>query len=229
MASSLRSNHSCFSLSYSFPTTKSHRSCVAIIRCGPRDNRGPLHRGRVLSIEAIQAVQALKRAERMDQTQIDEQVSKTLSRLIKQDLVASLKELIRQDRCHLALKVYEIMRSEHWYKTDCSLYADLVSTLARKGMTEEIDRLISVDLERDGLGVSEERGLSRLVKALIAAERTESLMTVYGLMKRGGWGSASAADECVVKVLSRGLRRLGEQRVAEEVEMEFGSSPRQIR
>ncbi|XP_043723426.1 protein THYLAKOID ASSEMBLY 8, chloroplastic [Telopea speciosissima] len=230
MASSLRLNHSCFSPSYSSPTPKPHRNCVAIIRCGPRDNRGPLHRGRILSIEAIQAVQALKRAERVNETQIDEFVSKTLSRLIKQDLLASLKELLRQDRCHLALKVFEAARSELWYKTDCSLYADMVTALARTGMIEEIDRLISVDLERDGLGASEERGLSRLVKALIAAERTESVVRVYGLMKRCGWvsasasASASATDEYVVKILSRGLRRLGEERVADEVEMELMSS-----
>ncbi|XP_042475321.1 protein THYLAKOID ASSEMBLY 8, chloroplastic [Macadamia integrifolia] len=228
MASSLRLNQSYFSLSYSSSTPKPQRNSFAIVRCGPRDNRGPLHRGRILSIEAIQAVQALKRAERVNETQIDEFVSKTLSRLIKQDLLASLKELLRQDRCHLALKVFEVARSEPWYKTDCSLYADIVAALARKGMTEEIDNLIDVDLERDGLGAGEERGLSRLVKALTAAERTESVVRVYGLMKRCGWRSASAAasstDEYVIKVLTRGLRRLGEQRVADEVEMELMGS-----
>ncbi|KAJ4957696.1 hypothetical protein NE237_024807 [Protea cynaroides] len=223
MASSLRSSLSYFSLSHSSPGTRTHRNYVAI-RCGPRDNRGKLQRGRVLSTEAIQAVQALKRAERVNQTQIDEFVSKTISRLIKQDLLASLKELLRQERCYLALKVFEVVRSEPWYKTDCSLYADMVTALARTGMAEEIDRLISVDLEIDGLKQGgDEPGLSRLVKALIAAERTDSVARVYGLMKGGGRGT-SAADDYVVKVLSRGLRRLGKRRVADEVEMEFGNS-----
>ncbi|KAL6334917.1 hypothetical protein AAG906_023722 [Vitis piasezkii] len=176
------------------------------IRCGPRDNRGPLMKGRVLSIEAIQAIQSLKRANRGDPTKIDDLLSKTLSRLVKADLLATLNELLRQDQCDLALRVFSAVRSELWYKTELSLYADLVSALARKGMKEEIDRLIC-DLE------------GRLVKAVIAAERRESTVRIYGLMKRSGCGGG---DEYVGRVLSRGLRRLGELGVADEVDLEFG-------
>ncbi|GMP34917.1 hypothetical protein CsSME_00007587 [Camellia sinensis var. sinensis] len=225
MASSfLRSNLSLLSL---YPptttqpiTTNTPRSFLTI-RCGPRDNRGPLVKGRVLSTEAIQAVQSLKRAHRLhDQSKLNHLLSKSISRLIKPDLIATFNELLRQDHCDLALKVFSSVRSEFWYKTDLGLYADLVSALARKGMTEDIDRLIC-DLEEEGVIECDDKGLVRLVKALIAAERVESTVRIYGLMKRSGWGATCVADEYVAKVLSRGLRRLGEWRLADEIDVEF--------
>ncbi|KAF8388953.1 hypothetical protein HHK36_025636 [Tetracentron sinense] len=218
MASFSRLNLSFVSSPYS-ARTKSNNNYVTI-RCGPRDNRGPIVRGRILSTEAIQAVQALKRAQRGDETKIDELVSKTLARLIKNDLIASLNELLRQDQSQLALKVFSAVRSEIWYKTDCSLYAEMVMMLARNGMLEEIDRLIS-EMDGDGFDSGDDRGLARLIKALIAAKRTESTIRVYGLMKKCGWGSKIKADEYVVQVLSRGLRRLGEKSVSDEVDTEF--------
>ncbi|XP_059643276.1 protein THYLAKOID ASSEMBLY 8, chloroplastic [Cornus florida] len=228
MASSPRSNLTFLSLPPS--TTQpinntSSRSCVTI-RCGPRDNRGPLLRGRVLSIEAIQAVQSLKRAHRGDQTKLNDLLSKTLSRLIKSDLIATYNELLRQDQCHVALEVFSAVRSEPWYNTDLTLYADLVSALARNGMSDDIDRLI-VDLEGEGV-IPCDKGLLRLIKALIAAGRAESTVRIYGLMKRSGWGSTCEADEYVAKVLSRGLKRLGKVSVADEIDMEIGRLSRGV-
>ncbi|KAK9266801.1 hypothetical protein L1049_004898 [Liquidambar formosana] len=218
MASSLHSTLTFLSPSHSPklkpPITRSHIP----IRCGPRDKRGPLVKGRVLSIEAIQAIQSLKRAHRNDQTNLnhDDLISKSLSRLIKADLIAALKELLRQDRCDLALRVFSVVRSE--YKADLSLYADLVSGLGKKRMWDDIDRLIC-DLEaEEGAIDCDDKALVRLIKALIEAERVESTVRIYGLMKKSGWGDTCKVDEYVVKVLSRGLRRLGEKGVADEVE-----------
>ncbi|KAI4324754.1 hypothetical protein MLD38_030211 [Melastoma candidum] len=59
------------------------RTCSFRILCGPRGERGPLIKGRTLSKEAILAIQALKRSP--DSTA-------NLSRLIKSDLVAALKD-----------------------------------------------------------------------------------------------------------------------------------------
>ncbi|GFZ08066.1 PPR containing protein [Actinidia rufa] len=171
--------------------------------------------------EAIQAVQALKRAHRGDSSKLADLLSKTLPRLIKSDLIAAFNELLRQDHCDLALKVFSAVRSEYWHKTDLGVYADLVSALARKGMTEDIDRLIC-DLEGEGAIRCDDKGLVRLIKALIAAERTESTVKIYGMMKGSGWGPTSVADGYAAKVLSRGLRRLGEERLADEIEVEFG-------
>ncbi|OVA20311.1 hypothetical protein BVC80_157g118 [Macleaya cordata] len=225
-SSSLQSNLSFFSSSSTThsnnKTLITHRKPNVTIRCGPRNNRGPLVKGRILSTEAMQAVQALKRA-KGDETKINQLISKTLTRLIKNDLLASLNELLRQGHCELALKVFCAVRSDIWSKIDCSLYADLVLALTKCGMLEDIDRLIC-DLEGEVLVGGGDRGLSRLIKALIAAERTESVVRVYGLMRDGGWGSVgSHVDEYVVKILSRGLRRLGESGVADEVDRKFGS------
>ncbi|KAF9613414.1 hypothetical protein IFM89_008244 [Coptis chinensis] len=223
MASSLRSNLALISPSYSSSsskaTTKPKLSYIPI-RCGPRDNRGPLQKGRILSTEAMQAIQALKRA-KSDPTKLDSLISKTLTRLIKADLISSLNELLRQNHCDLALKVFSTVRTEYWYKTDCSLYADMVLGLSRNGMLEDIDRLVLV-LENEGLGESDCKDISRLIRALVAAERKESLVRIYGVLKNGGAGSMYEVDEYVVKVLSRGLKRLGEGKVGEEVVREFG-------
>ncbi|KAI3802704.1 hypothetical protein L1987_30845 [Smallanthus sonchifolius] len=194
-------------------------SCYPTVRCGPRDNRGPLYKGRTLSIEAIQAVQSLKRSHRSDPTNNDT-VSKTLSRLVKSDLIAAFNELLRQDQFDLALKVFTAVRSEDWYKTDLNLYAKLVSAMASRDMTEEIDRMMS-DVEVKDVVSADGKGLVTLVKALLAADRAESTVRVYEMMKSGGWRCNSAADDYVGKVLSRGLRRLGKKKVADEIDLEI--------
>lgn len=66
----------------------------------------------------------------------------------------------------------------------------------------------------------DDKGLLRLVKAVIGAGRGESTVRIYGLMKRSGWGGK---DEYLARVLSRALRRFGEDRLAREVDVEFGN------
>ena len=67
-------------------------------------NRKPLQRGRNLSIEAIQAVQALKRAKR-DDSSLERVFESKVRRLLKLDMIAVLKQLLNQNECLLALKV----------------------------------------------------------------------------------------------------------------------------
>ncbi|PRQ50986.1 hypothetical protein RchiOBHm_Chr2g0139281 [Rosa chinensis] len=230
MASSLHPNPTTFLKPVPRPrpfTTTPTPTVVRVpVRCGPRDKRGPLVKGRVLSIEAIQAVQALKRAQRSDPdpdpSHLPALVSKTLSRLIKSDLVAALKELLRQDQCHLALQAFSAFRSE--YQPDLSVYAEVALALARNGMVEEIDTLVC-ELEKESGGVQwdSDKGLIRLIKAVIGADRRESTVRIYEVLKRKGWGSSSfKADEYMVRVLSKGLRRLGEAELADEVDVKFG-------
>ncbi|KAI8529571.1 hypothetical protein RHMOL_Rhmol12G0235200 [Rhododendron molle] len=109
------------------------------------------------------------------------------------------------------------------YQTNLGIYADLVLALGKKGMMEDIDRLI-LDLEREGTIPCDDKGLGRLVKALITNERTESTVRIYNLMKRSGWGSTFPSYYYVANVLSKGLRRLGEETIAEEIDAEFGWS-----
>ncbi|WP_411024487.1 hypothetical protein, partial [Salmonella sp. s57936] len=124
--------------------------------------------------EVIQAVQSLKRAHRAGSN--DTLISTTLSRLIKSDLIAAFNELLCQDHCHLALRVFSALRSE--YPTGLTAYADLVSALARKQLWHHIDHLI-LELEQEGVIRLDDKGLVRLVKAVIAAGRGESTVRIY--------------------------------------------------
>ncbi|XVF24946.1 hypothetical protein REPUB_Repub13aG0171600 [Reevesia pubescens] len=224
MASSIRFNTiSLPSSLYPIPTQRSFTP----IRCGPRDNRGPLVKGRILSTEAIQAIQSLKRAHRNSSssstttTTTNNQLP-SLSRLIKSDLIATLRELLRQDQCTLALHVLSTVRSEY-PPLDLTLYADVVTALARNRLMEEIDGLIG---EMEGMECDDEKALVRLIKGVIGAGRTESTVRICGLMKEDGVGSSKRVGDYVVKVLSKGLRRFGEVGLALEVEREFGELSR---
>lgn len=98
------------------------------------------------------------------------------------------------------------------------LFADLINALAKNGSTEEIDRLIGELEEIDG---HNEKCLQRVVRAVVGAGSKESTVRIYGVMKRSGVGCSWKVDEYVGKVLSKGLRRFGEEELATEVEREF--------
>lgn len=87
-----------------------HTKCVATMTMvSMRDrskNRKPLQKGRSLSIEAIQTVQALKRAAKLSgSSSLQEAFTAKFRRLLKSDMIAVLRELLRQNQCLLALKV----------------------------------------------------------------------------------------------------------------------------
>ncbi|KAK4413853.1 protein THYLAKOID ASSEMBLY 8, chloroplastic [Sesamum alatum] len=211
MASTAHSHFALFSSTATTTTIILRR--IATVRCGPRDSRGPLLKGRILSTEAIQAIQSLKRAYRTDPTDLPTHL---LSRLIKSDLAAAFKELLRQDQCALAAKVFSTIQSE--YGADLNMYAELAVALARNGLSEEIDPLIGQLEKQGGIQCEETKGLLRLVKALIGAQRKESTVRIYGMMKKSGY----EVDEYLGRVLSKGLRRFGEGELADEIDQELG-------
>ncbi|GJV11759.1 protein thylakoid assembly 8, chloroplastic [Tanacetum coccineum] len=187
------------------------------IKCGPRDNRGPLYKGRTLSIEAIQAVQSLKRAHLKSPLEMDTLLDKTLSRLIKSDLIAAFNELVRQDRLILALKVLSALKAEEGYKIDLNIYAKLVSAMARNEMGENIDELVKGVSVGDVVS-ADGKGVVTIVKALLAADKADATVRVYELLREGG----CEVDDYLGRVLSRGLRRLGRKDVASEIDRELG-------
>lgn len=89
----------------------------ARVRCGLRDAgpRGQLWRSRVLSSEAIQAVQALKLAKSSTPSsslsqppssrKLEDVFDRRIGRLLKADMLAVLAELQRQNEWELALQV----------------------------------------------------------------------------------------------------------------------------
>lgn len=78
--------------------------------CGLRKEglRKPLWRSRVLTGEAIQAVQSLKLA-KSNPSKLEEVFDGRLSRLLKADLLDTLAELQRQNEVDLALKVLYLL------------------------------------------------------------------------------------------------------------------------
>ncbi|KAM7255594.1 hypothetical protein ACFE04_008605 [Oxalis oulophora] len=191
------------------------------IRCGagPRSQRGPLVKGRILSIEAIQAIQTLKRLHKQNPSTT---TFPFLSRLLKSDILATLNELLRQDLCSLALPILSTIRTEY-PPINFSLYADVVNALSRNKLYEDIDRLIDdLEGEEGGFEWGDDKGLVRLVKGVVGADRKESTVKIVEMMKRSGCGDTWTADYYLVKVLSKGLKRFGEQELGIQVEREFG-------
>ncbi|KAL6011094.1 hypothetical protein ACLOJK_001538 [Asimina triloba] len=166
-------------------TTSKSRSNPSHLKicCGPRDNRSPLQRGRVLSTEAMLAVQTLKRASARGR---DEDA------------------------------VFNAVRRESWYQTDYALHAEIVSALAKNGMMSEIDQLVAELLE-EGFFSGGNHGLTKLLKVLIQADRAKLVVDLYGMMKSGNF----PPDEYISKVVSKGLRRLGETSAADEVDKDL--------
>ncbi|KAL9415634.1 hypothetical protein AB3S75_043848 [Citrus x aurantiifolia] len=131
------------------------RSMLAIEMRDRGQNRKPLQRGRNLSIEAIQAVQHLKRAH-LHSNPLDHVFNSKFRRLLKFDMIAVLRELLRQNHCLLALKVFEDIRKEQWYKPQVSLYADMI------------------------------QGFNALLKCLVGFKLRDLVVDCYELMKTVG-------------------------------------------
>ncbi|CAJ1951117.1 unnamed protein product [Sphenostylis stenocarpa] len=206
------------------PPTATARWGYVRVRCGgPRSQRGPLVKGRILSIEAIQAIQTLKRLHRTNPPNLPSLLSNTLTRLLKSDLLATLRELLRQRHCTLALHVFSTLRSE--YGADLSLYAEMVQALAASDMHEHVDRLI-LDLEDENeIKCDDHKGLASFIKAVVAARRKESTVRIYELMKKSGYGTVTDPDEYVVKVLVYGFKSFGEEALAEEIQHNYKIVP----
>ncbi|KAJ3675594.1 hypothetical protein LUZ60_004636 [Juncus effusus] len=188
--------------------------------CGPRGNRPAIQRGRILSSESILAIQALKRVtpDRPFPTQ-------TFARLLKPDLVSIIGELNRQNLPDLALSVFEFLRTDPSYRTDLALYSSTISAFAEEGGCDnwelKVDQLaldlLEEKMKNGGFGTDERMKVTRVLKALIKAKRGESVKRVYAEIKR----SEFVGDEYFYRVLARGLKRLGEDEAAQEVETDF--------
>ncbi|KAJ1697139.1 hypothetical protein LUZ63_005651 [Rhynchospora breviuscula] len=210
--------------SLSSPVSLHHRHLTPRriqITCGTRGNRPPLQCGRALSSESILAIQSLKRLSLSTNPDRSFPTS-TFSRLLKPDLVAIISELNRQNQPQLALMVFSFLRTDPSYKTDLSLYASLISSFGESRSEDagmKVDELVS-DLMKeksDGFKEEERMKVTRVVRALVKAGRGEAVKRVYQEMKRCGF----EADEYLFRVLVRGLKRLGEEVAAKEVENDF--------
>ncbi|KAF4373945.1 hypothetical protein F8388_007851 [Cannabis sativa] len=168
------------------------------------NNPRPLQKGRNLSIEAIQTVQALKRAQK-DHHSLEQAFDFKFRRLLKLDMVAVLRELLRQNECLLALKVFEDIRREIWYKPRVSLYGDVIGVLGNNGLINEVELVHSYLKKEDDLQ-PEIEGFNALLKTLVSLNMAELAMECYNLMKQVGCDP----DRITFRILINGLESMGE-------------------
>uniref|UniRef100_A0A2P2JGA3 Uncharacterized protein MANES_15G113700 n=1 Tax=Rhizophora mucronata TaxID=61149 RepID=A0A2P2JGA3_RHIMU len=190
------------------------------------NNRKPLQRGRDLSIEAIQAVQALKRtwSSVPNSPNLDHVLRSKFSRLLKFDMIAVLRELLRQNRCLLALKVTEfflflplylllpgrvfgMIRKEQWYKPQVSLYVDMATVLVSNGFLEQVELLMTY-LKAERNLEPETEGFCSLLRTLMSFNLTDPgiVMECYDVIKALG----CEPDRPTFKVLINGLELAGQ-------------------
>jgi len=137
--------------------------------------------------------------------------------------VAAMAELQRQGHWSLALAALHVARAEPWYRPDPALYATFVSS-APEDSGDAVDALVEAFLEEKARGGGFVDGeedvykLTRLLRALVAKGRGRAAWGVYeAAVRRGGLD----VDEYVYRVMARGMRRLGLDEEAAEVEADL--------
>ncbi|CAM8907272.1 unnamed protein product [Rhodiola kirilowii] len=143
-------------------------------------NRKPLQRGRNLSIEAIQAVQALKRAKRYDEL-LQRAIDSRFRRLLKFDMV-------------------------FWYKPHVLLLADIIAVFATNELFDQVQFLhscLKVDSHRIEPGIEE---FNFLLRALVGYKINVLAVDCFYLMKELG----CEPDRSSFRILINGLEVDGE-------------------
>ncbi|KAL4271469.1 hypothetical protein GQ457_13G017940 [Hibiscus cannabinus] len=177
------------------------------VTCGLRGGtRKPLWKSRVLSTEAIQAVHSLRLAN--SDSKLHHVFSTRLSRLLKADLLDTLAELQRQNEFHLALKVFEFLRKEVWYKPDMSLYCDMIQLLGKNNMIEMAEQLFA-QVKKDGLKPNT-RAYTELIGAYLQVGLIEKAMETYDRLKASG----CSPDKLTFTILIRNLENAGKEELA---------------
>nr|GEX23072.1 hypothetical protein [Tanacetum cinerariifolium] len=193
----------------------SSSSGVWMMRVTMRDrgkNRKPLQKGRNLSIEAIQTVQALKRAPHFEQV-----IHSKFTRLLKFDMMAILRELLRQHQSLLALVVFAEIQKEHWYKPDVSLYAEIILVLAKKGLFDKVDWIfLELKSEKGRLEANKTEDFNKLLQTLMSYNLIELTMDCFELMKEVG----CEPDRSTFKLLVCQLESKGEMSLSELIKEE---------
>ncbi|XP_059632951.1 pentatricopeptide repeat-containing protein At1g62350-like isoform X2 [Cornus florida] len=189
---------------------------MMMISCGLRGGpRKSIWRSRVLSTEAIQAVQSLKLAKKSSSdTKLEEVLSSRVSRLLKADLLDTLTELRRQNELDLALKVFEFVRKEVWYDSNLSVFSDMILLLGKNKLIEMAEQLFS-ELKKEGL-VPDTRAYTELIGAYLQVGMIQKAMETYHLMKESG----CVPDKLTLTILIRNLEKAGEEELAASVKKE---------
>ncbi|XP_011073946.1 pentatricopeptide repeat-containing protein At1g62350 isoform X1 [Sesamum indicum] len=185
--------------------------------CGLRNGpRKPMWRTRVLSTEAIQAVQSLKLAQ-SSSCKLEQVFSNKLSRLLKADLLDTLAELQRQNELDLVLKVFQVfnfVRKEVWYVPELSLFNDMILILGKNKKIEMVEQVF-LELRNEGLE-PDTRTYTELIGAYFKVEMVKKAMETYELMKASG----CVPDKLTFTIVIRNLEQAGEEALTETIKKE---------
>ncbi|KAF5816804.1 putative tetratricopeptide-like helical domain superfamily [Helianthus annuus] len=179
-------------------------------------NRKPLQKGRNLSIEAIQTIQSLKRSYKSSADNQQQVIDSKFSRLLKFDMMAILRELLRQDHCVLALMVFVEIQKEHWYKPSVSLYGEIISALARSGLHDNINIIVHEMKAEKGRLEAKTEGFNLLLESLMSYNLIEAAMDCFELMKEVD----CEPDRSTFKLLVAQLDSKGETGLSESIRKE---------
>ncbi|GJP39446.1 hypothetical protein CLOM_g23816 [Closterium sp. NIES-68] len=121
-----------------------------------------------------------------------------VARLVKPDMLLALQELQRQQQWRLAARVFEHVRTEHWYKPDPDLCARMINCLGLAGRITDAQALFQSTLEKDGVPPC-----SPTFTALLAAHCRSgdyrSGREVLGRMREAGAGPYDLAYMILIK------------------------------
>ncbi|KAG8375904.1 hypothetical protein BUALT_Bualt09G0007600 [Buddleja alternifolia] len=189
-----------FSLQISNSNSNSN-SPRRIISCGLRNGprKAMWRRSRVLSTEAIQAVQSLKLAQNSSSSsfKLDQVFRNKVNRLLKADLLDTLAELQRQNQLDLALKVgvcvcvcvyiyiykvFNFVKKEVWYVPDVSLFNDMILMLGKNKMIDMAEQLFLELKSQQGLE-PDARTYTEMIGAYFKVEMVNKAVETYELMK----------------------------------------------
>ncbi|KAK1400496.1 hypothetical protein POM88_000101 [Heracleum sosnowskyi] len=143
--------------------------------------------------------------------------------ILRFDMIAVLKELIRQNQCSLALQAFEDLQKEHWYKPKVLLYAELISVLGSNEMFDKLE-LVFKKLEDEISLEPDTVGFNAVLEILLSFGIIGLTMDCFYLMKSKG----CEPDRSTFKILATGLESKGETSllvtVRKEAQKIYGSS-----
>ncbi|KAF5175491.1 Thylakoid assembly 8-like protein [Thalictrum thalictroides] len=161
--------------------------------------RGPLWKGKkMIGKEALFVILGIKRF-KDDEAKLNKFIKTHVLRLLKMDLIAVLTELERQEQVYLALKIFNIIRKQDWYKPDVYLYKDLIISLSKSKMMEEAMKIWEA-MRNEGL-YPDCQTYSEVIRGFLRYGSPADAMNIYEDMKK----SPEPPEELPFRILLKGL------------------------
>lgn len=161
--------------------------------------RGPLWRGKkLIGKEALFVILGLKRF-KDDEEKIEKFINTHVLRLLKMDMVAVLIELERQEEITLAVKTFNVIRKQDWYKPDVYLYKDLIIALARCKKMDSVMELWE-NMKEDKL-FPDSQTYAEVIRGFLSFGSPGDAMNIYEDMKK----SPDPPEELPFRILLKGL------------------------